>query len=334
MSGPMSVKRIILRLARGAGLPALANRATARHLRILGYHGAWILSGPPLGECTFIPPDLFERRMIRLKRSGRPVLPLGEAVQRLANDALPAGAVVITIDDGWSSTMTHMLPVLETLELPATLYATTWYSGCNLPVFSQAIRFLAWSKGRPEAEAEIKIAEIEALSLDARLSALRDYGAKLGIPETWLELRQFHIMSPAELADAQRRGLDVQLHTHRHIDVEDHPNLLRAEIDENRAFLTAAIGDRPFDHFCYPSGSFHPSAPATLAAAGVRSATLCDEGLNRPGADPLTLKRFLDGRRVSDVEFDAYLSGLLHALAPLAGAAAALKSKAQVRSAR
>jgi peptidoglycan/xylan/chitin deacetylase (PgdA/CDA1 family) len=329
----MPAKRIILGLACAAGLGRFAHRATPRHLRILGYHGAWILPGPPLGECTFIMPDLFERRMNRLKRSGRPVLPLDDAMLRLADDALPEGAVVITIDDGWVSTLTHMLPVLEKHEFPATLYATTWYSGRDLPVVSQAIRFLAWSKGRPEAEAKTKIAEIEALSLDARLSAIRDYGAELGIPETWLERRQFHIMSPAELAEAQRRGLHIQLHTHRHIEVEDHPDRLHAEIEENRAFLTAAIGDRAFDHFCYPSGSFHPSAPTTLAAAGIRSATLCDEGLNPPGADPLTLKRFLDSQRVSDLEFDAYLSGLLHALSPLAGAAAALTGKVRVSSA-
>jgi hypothetical protein len=54
-----------------------------------------------------------------------------------------------------------------------------------------------------------------------------------------------------------------------------------------------------------------------LAAAGVRSATLVTEGLNAPGADPLALRRLLDGRRVSDAEFDAYLSGLLHYTAKL-----------------
>ena len=52
-------------------------------------------------------------------------------------------------------------------------------------------------------------------------------------------------------------------------------------------------------------------------ASGIVSSTLVDEGLNAPGADPLALRRFLDGRRVSDAEFDAYLSGTLHYLALL-----------------
>jgi hypothetical protein len=49
----------------------------------------------------------------------------------------------------------------------------------------------------------------------------------------------------------------------------------------------------------------------------VRSATLVEEGLNRPGANPYRLRRFLDGRSVSDAEFDAYLNGVLHFLRPL-----------------
>jgi hypothetical protein len=49
-----------------------------------------------------------------------------------------------------------------------------------------------------------------------------------------------------------------------------------------------------------------------LAASGVRSGTLVSQGLNSPKADPLALRRFLDGRSISDAEFDAYLSGILH----------------------
>jgi hypothetical protein len=49
-----------------------------------------------------------------------------------------------------------------------------------------------------------------------------------------------------------------------------------------------------------------------LAANGIRSATLTKTGLNAPGSDRYALRRFLDGRRVSDFHFDAYLNGLLH----------------------
>ena len=124
-------------------------------------------------------------------------------------------------------------------------------------------------------------------------------------------------MSAAELAEAHRRGLDVQLHTHRHIDVDLRVEALPDEIEENRAWLRAAIGDQQFSHFCYPSGGSHPEAPSILAASGVKSATLVEPGLNAPGDDLYALRRFLDGRSISDVEFEAYLSGLLYYVRPL-----------------
>ncbi|HEX8216347.1 MAG TPA: polysaccharide deacetylase family protein [Allosphingosinicella sp.] len=312
----------MLKIADLAGLSALSERATASQLRILGYHGLWVTPGVPFGNCTFIPPEQIEARMVRLKRSGRPVLPLGEAVERLAERSLPPAAVVITIDDGWVSTFTHMLPVLEALELPATLYAATWYAGRDLPVVNVAVDYLATAAGRPDIDRNAVTARIERLPVRDRLEALRRFGASLGVGEAWLENRQFNIMSAEEFAETRRRGLDVQLHTHRHVDLSERIETLPREIEQNRAFLRAALGDVPLDHFCHPSGTNHPRARALLAASGIRSSTLVDEGLNAPDADPLALRRFLDGRSVGDVEFDAYLSGTLHYLSLLRGRSA------------
>lgn len=308
----MPLKEAILTAARASGLAAVARKATGSQLRILAYHGLWVTPGYQFGNRTFISPEQFEARMARLKRSGLPVLGLGEAVDRLARGSLPEAAVVITIDDGWVSTHTHMLPVLEWLGLPATLYATTWYAGHELPVIGLSVFYLRAASGRSDIDCAAKIAEIEALPLGERLAALRRFGAELGVDEAWLSLRQFNIMSAEELADASRRGLDVQLHTHRHIDVKKHVDTLPRELAENRDFLRAAIGDYHFAHFCYPSGATHPRAGALLAASGVRSATVDQTGLNAPGVDPFALRRLLDGRSVSDAEFDAYLSGVLH----------------------
>lgn len=308
----MQLKEAILTAARASGLSAVARRATGSQLRILAYHGLWVTPGYQFGNRTFITPEQFEARIARLKRSGLPVLPLGEAVDRLARGSLPKAAVVITIDDGWVSTYTHMLPVLEFHGLPATLYATTWYAGRALPVVGLSVHYLKAASGRSDVDCGARTAEIEALPVGQRLEALRRLGTELGVDEAWLSLRQFHIMSAEELADSSRRGLDVQLHTHRHIDVTRHVDLLPRELTENRDFLRAAIGNRPFTHFCYPSGTTHPRAGALLAANGVRSATVDQTGLNAPGADPFALRRLLDGRSVSDAEFDAYLSGVLH----------------------
>src|SRR4051812_43243740 len=312
----MSLKQTVLTMARASGLASVARMATRSRLRILCYHGLWVTPGFEYGDCMFVSPEMFEARMAWLRNSGLPVLPLAEAVDRLDDGSLPEAAVAITIDDGWASTFTHMLPVLEKYRLPATLYVTTWYAGRSLPVVNVAVRYLEAAAGRVDLDADAKIAEIEALPVERRLAALRAFGAGLGIDEAWLESRQFNIMSGPELAEAHRRGLDVQLHTHRHIDIDRQVEALTEEIEENRAWLRAAIGDLPFSHFCYPSGTNHPEARALLAAAGVRSATLVTPGLNGPDADPYALHRFLDGRSISDAEFEAYLSGVLHYARP------------------
>jgi peptidoglycan/xylan/chitin deacetylase (PgdA/CDA1 family) len=328
----MSPKQAILKLASVTGLSAAARAATASQLRILCYHGLWLTPGRPYGNCLFMAPEQFEARMARLRRSRRPVLPLDEAVARLAAGDLPSAAVAITIDDGWASTRSHMLPVLERYQLPATLYATTWYSGRDLPVVNVVVDYLLTAAGRGDARAPLT-RRIEALPEGERLAALRSLGRELGVGEAWLDRRQFHLLGPDELADVQRRGLDVQLHTHRHIDVGALPGRLVGEIEENRAFIARATGAPPAAHFCYPSGTWHPAAPALLAGCGVKSATLVTEGLNAPAGNPYALRRFVDGPAVHRIAFDAYLDGTLHYLRVVQGLANAVRLEVPRRAA-
>lgn len=304
------MKQAVLSGAEKIGLFALARRASARRLRILCYHGLWTTPGFQYGNRLFMPPEQFEARMARLKRSGYPVLGLDAAVAALAAGDLPDNAVVVTIDDGWASTHTHMLPALEAQGLPSTVYVASWYVGRDLPVVNKAVDYLYARAGCDAAEVAAATAAIEALPTGDRAGALRDLSRSLGIPLDWWETRQFHSMTPAEVADCARRGMDVQLHTHRHRASPEH---LEAELDENRARLAEWTGLPPshFTHFCYPSGEYEPEAEPILAAQDVRSATLVDQGTNAPGANPYRLRRFLDGRSVSEAEFDAYLSGAL-----------------------
>jgi peptidoglycan/xylan/chitin deacetylase (PgdA/CDA1 family) len=308
MSGWM--KEGLLRASRAGGLFALSRRASRRSLRILAYHGLWTTPGYQYGNHLFITPEQFERRMIWLRSSRYPVLPLGEAVQRLDEGSLPDHAVVITIDDGWSSTSTHMLPILKRLGLPATVYVTTWYSDHQLPVVNVAVDYILRRAGQSPDEAPGITNEITKLpSLPEREQALRDCAARFDVTtEEWWEGRQFHLMNPAEIREADRRGFDIQLHTHRH-----RPSDLKREIADNRAALAKACGrpEHSFNHFCYPRGVAHPSAIAVLKGAGVKSATLTEGGINLPGTDPYRLRRCLDGRSVSEAAFHAYLSGAL-----------------------
>ena len=309
------MKEGLLRAARAGGLFALSRRASRKSLRILAYHGLWTTPGYQYGNRLFITPEQFARRMIWLRNSRYPVLSLGEAIQGLDDGSLPDCAIVLTIDDGWSSTYTHMLPILEELGLPATVYITTWYSVNQLPIVNIAVDYILQRAGEAPAARSAITREIEKLpSLSQREKALRECAARFEVTtEEWWEGRQFHVMSTSEIRDADRRGLDIQLHTHRHRSSDENSDGLEHEIADNRATLARACGrpEKSFSHFCYPNGITHPSAVGVLKGAGVRSATLVEEGINPRGTDPYRLRRFLDGRSVSETEFQAYLSGAL-----------------------
>jgi peptidoglycan/xylan/chitin deacetylase (PgdA/CDA1 family) len=289
--------------------------ATRGQLRILAYHGLWTTPGYEYGDRLFISVEQFEQRMVWLRNSPYNVLPLREAIRGLIDGTLPPNAVVITIDDGWSSTFTHMLPVLERLTLPATVYVTTWYCEHQLPVINVAVDYLLKRAGRPISSGPDLVHEIEHLAtLAERERALRDLAASLGATsEDWWETRQFHLMTPDEIVEAQRRGLDIQLHTHRHRSAAERLDELGQEIADNRLALARFTGcdARSFDQFCYPSGEYVPDADRVLEEAQVYSATLVDQGLNAPGCNRYQLRRFLDGRSISQAEFEAYLSGAL-----------------------
>jgi peptidoglycan/xylan/chitin deacetylase (PgdA/CDA1 family) len=206
-----------------------------------------------------------------------------------------------------------MLPILEGLGLPATVYVTTWYADHQFPVVNVAVDYVLRRAGRSPRDKSAITAEIVKLpSLAQREQALRECAAWFGVTtDEWWESRQFHLMSAAEIGAADRRGLDIQLHTHRHRSSKVASDDLEREIADNRAALARACGrpEQSFRHFCYPSGLAHPSAVAVLEAAGVGSTTLAENGINPPGANPYRLRRFLDGRLVSEAAFEAYLSG-------------------------
>jgi len=328
------VKQGLLSLLRGAGLFALSGRVTASSLRILGYHGLWTLGDRPFGENLFMGIEHFRDRMRWLAGSGYPVLDLDEAVKLLAAGRLPRRAVVITIDDGWRSTYTHMLPILEEFGLPATLYLSTWYADRPLPVLNVALAYLIErtevpsidlngiapgldGEARPEdgraALATRLFEAIDGLPVAERRAAFDRIVERAGGDPAVMG-SQFRYMTAGEISDAARRGLRIELHTHRHRSVTRHLDEMAREIEDNRVALRHYGGGQRFEHFCYPGGYYQPEVEPVLAESGILSATLAERGFNPPGSHPLRLRRLLDGPRVSQIEFEAWLAGLFETI--------------------
>jgi peptidoglycan/xylan/chitin deacetylase (PgdA/CDA1 family) len=72
----------------------------------------------------------FEAQMRYLKQNGYRVISLAELLQFMEfKQDIPPKAVVITIDDGWHSTLDIALPILKRYRFPATLFVRTQFIG-------------------------------------------------------------------------------------------------------------------------------------------------------------------------------------------------------------
>ena len=316
-------KREFLRRAKAAGLFRLARQRTAPGIRILCYHGLWQNDDEFAGDSMFMKQDTFRRRLEIIRREGYPVVPLSAAASSLQGrgPALPPASVVITIDDGWLSTYNGMLPALEAQGMSATLYCDSAQLLSGQPIAHVMARYLLRVvQAGPRALQAESTAATEALrvatdltrSMDERFAAASQLADAIGIDKTpYLKNGAFNYMTPEQLRTAQTRGLDVQLHTHRHTLGDMSRAVITEEIALNRSALAKALGTQPqhFKHFCYPSGVLTSAAAATLGGLDLESSTTTEQGIAWPGMPMHLLPRLLDGENLSEIEFEAELSG-------------------------
>jgi peptidoglycan/xylan/chitin deacetylase (PgdA/CDA1 family) len=303
-------------------------------LRILCYHGISLADGSAWKPMLFMRSETFEARLAILQRMGLPVLPLDDALERLYQGTLPDNAVAITIDDGFAATFEQAVPALRRRQLPATIYVTSYYVEKEQPIFELVVRYIQWKMGSstlvdlrqlgidPARDAaaldgavlEEIIAHGKRLPAESdRESLSRALAAQVGFDYPALvDSRLLALARPSQVAQAAHDGIDIQLHTRRHrFPVVE--GVAKAEIEDNRRDLQQMV-DAPLEHFCYPSGHWHPSQWPWLEELGVKSATTCESGLNFADTPRFALKRFLDSEALSDLEFEAELSGFSEVL--------------------
>lgn len=318
-------------LCHHSGVFALSRWLTRRHLKILCYHGLALEDECAFRPKLFISPAAFASRLDTLARRGMCVLPLQDAVRRLYAGTLPANAVVITLDDGFHSVHRLAAPCLQRHGFAATVYVTSYYVRHAVPIFRLVVQYMFWKTRQthlpPQAWCALGAVDLtkpahknqalwdcirhgEGLADEAQRSHLCEaLGVLLDTPYADIvQSRKLQLMVPAELQALAQSGVDVQLHTHRHVFPMDQAQAQR-EIADNRAALQHWVAGA-LCHFCYPSGLWSPRQWAWLDAMGVHSAVTCLPGLNGPRTPRYALRRFLDGDNIHPLEFEAALSGL------------------------
>jgi peptidoglycan/xylan/chitin deacetylase (PgdA/CDA1 family) len=157
----------------GRALQRLADRMKA----ILTYHS---IDGS--GSAISVGPAAFRRHAEWLAGSSVSVLSLADLVERP-----PSGpALALTFDDAFENFSTHAWPVLESLDLPATLCVPTahvgarnaWEVGGSLPV----LPLLGWDGLGKLAEAGVEIAAHSHTHADLRSVSRAELQTELDVP--------------------------------------------------------------------------------------------------------------------------------------------------------
>ncbi len=321
-----AIKVAVLSGSRRLGLFSAVGRSQWRTTRllVLAYHGISQHDEHLWNPALYMSPEALRRRFELLSRNQCSVLPLAEAMARLARNDLPPRAVVLTFDDGAADFFTQAYPLIKEWGYPVTVYQTSFYSRFNRPVFDVACSYILWkARGRIVGQMDLRTAKTradaafhilsashrDAMSAEDKDDLLHDLARSLSVDVEPIRAgRLLHLMTPDELRAIIRDGADVQLHTHRHR-MPVTRELFAREIEDNRSFLRD-VGQPNARHFCYPDGRYGPQFLPWLTELGVESATTCVPGLATPLTTRLLCPRLIDSSNLSEVEFEGWLHGL------------------------
>lgn len=327
-----ATKLVFLTVAKWLGLFHLSRYLYRDRLVVLCYHGFAYEDEHRFRPSLFMTIGKLNQRLAWLAKNGFRVLGLEKSIERLYESALPAKSVAITIDDGFRSVGELAGPVFQRYDMPTTLYVTSYYVQKETPIFRLIMQYMNWKTGQnPERLQEI----VNELPEEAKarinhdrepIWQLIDYGEQYLTEEQRVALSKtvaqrlridydhiretgmMSLMTESEVLSLADMGIDVQLHTHRHVLPDGHQEAER-EIRDNRAVLEPLLS-HALVHFCYPSGVWNRGHWSILEKLGIRSAVTCDPGLNDRSTSPLGLRRLLDNEDMAQIEFEAELYGL------------------------
>lgn len=318
-----TVRNITAGLLCAAGLPALTRRRHRDVLGIVMFHG--VEDEPLSPACWHVLGAAQYRRRLEYLREHFNVLPLEEALDRLAAGTLPPRAMAITFDDGTRNLATHAVPVLRELKLPAAVFLATGPIGSDETLWPDRL-WLAIAR-TTASEVDLAALGLGASSLADTTNRGKVYAAaverlkdlsdaqRITVLDEILDALGYHdgdggpflMLTWHEAREMVGDGL-VALYPHS----VSHPILARCgddklerEIAESCAVLERETGWAP-TIFAYPNGrprDFDDRAKDVLRRRGVRFALSTTPGFADRCSDPLALPRLAVG---SDASFDYF----------------------------
>jgi len=317
------IRRTADAVALHSGLAQRRFTAQANRIRVLTYHGLipdeW--ADRPWVPSHFLTVSQFERQMEMLAEFG-PIVPLGEALERITIAEATEPMVCLTFDDGTADNADRVLPILNRYGYRATFFLATGLIDRGAMLSCNMIRLLA---DLHRCERLIGTASPVCRRLLAEPSlhkqlARHDYQCELD--ELWL--RNGHHIDPDALAalrtmnwdDARSlhdAGMEIGAHTINHV-ILGREGLIRrrSEISGSVTRVQEMMGvDRvPFSYPNGQAGDFNGTDQQIMAELNVPYAVKQAPGWVTPRSPRLALPRNAISRHCSERAFLAHVLGL------------------------
>ncbi len=232
-----------------------------RPVPVLMYHHV----NPHKDDMVTVTPEVFERQMHYLHKSGYGTLTVDELISYIAGEkALKQKAVVVTFDDGWLDNYIYAFPILKRYNIKACIFIVTdWVgnSGQDLP---------------------------PAVPTHRDSKSLIKNGRAADVILSWDHIR--------EMRDS---GLvEFYAHTKTHPRCTDLPeNELLYEMREPKQAIENHLAG-PCPYLCWPYGRHNDATVKAARAAGYKALFTTTPGVVCPGSDPFAIKRIVVKDRV------------------------------------
>lgn len=260
-----------------------------------------------------------ERGLIALSRYYR-FISMDQAYAMLTGrEKIHPFCAVLTFDDGYENNVTHALPIMQRLGIPATFFLATghierrepfWYDRLDYAIQhlrkDQHVNFLkkkflffpgqeeelrfTFSALRQAVKEDYRhysetmanvrsIAEILEKNADCRLSDVFE-GDHFTAVMNWESVRH-----------AAKQGVTIGSHTVDHV-LLDHLDIdsARAQLFESKKLIESQL-DISCHHFCYPNGNWSEQVVDLVREIGFKAAVTIKHGFAQPGDNLLTLHR-------------------------------------------
>jgi len=228
-------------------------------------------------------------------------------LEDIVDDEGPARRrVILTLDDGYTDTVSTALPLLDAHDVPMTVYVmtaglaaptSTWWDQLADAVLPAGDGWSAY--GEPTTSTHARYLDLWRRAVELPADRQAAFVGGVGLTTT----ESARLLLAEELADLARHPLlTIGGHTVHHpalpaLDEEDR----RREIEDGRLQLEEIVGSTVRD-FAYPYGRYDEATVSTVRSLGWRSAVTTDASLVGARSDRLRLARL----QVPDVDGDAF----------------------------